>query len=893
MALNLESLVFPLVTNAVVFLLVYIIFVCKKILEEANQVNNAFPNIERLRHSLPLTLSSSWKLGDVVNGVPTWENHTMSSDPEHSIIACQALVQASAEAVLQDLSQPRMLPLFHPWISEANLIPVIHKQSKESEIKSDVVSVELLVSKFQQIKDLYLYWKNGCVMKRRWQLSKDSVSWIVAIPETRIYEHLLGGWQCAIAVDIVNEGKEASPSMCLLSIFTLTKSSDKATSATVKNGMATQIVNIREYIDSLYLKSMLSKDLNRSKRRSTATRPVEQRPKSLAGSMVSDSPNLTRSGSPTKIFVGQEERGYVETPAEIRKIDINNEKDENNVEEVESTEMAEINEKIAPYKETLDEAFKLLLETHDADEATPGWSYLGNRNDVEIYRMQGDDTCASACFKGTVEVNVPLTYALQYVTDLDFKIEWDDLFQGGKIIEELDLVTKIAYMEYKPVWPTTARDFCSITATRHVKGDTYAMAVKAATHPSCPPVKGRQRAEVITGGFIIVGVTDDPPVCKVTFVTRADLKGKIPASMVNKVNEKQPLYAGIIRDKMEERYMFQDPPHEGDVKINAAKKHPSLREKRETKPKPNGSIVNTVTKLEQKNDMEHQKAETLGKEYSDSSSGDSLFRTSSANNIKPVPTDNRLRELSNEEKDALFRTDKDWDTMSESSISSVDQTAEFRDPIGELNGYVKPLAEQNLNLPRDPVGNVDFKTLGNQAAANLLEEVLLASKVDIQKKVTEDANVPGTWSFQGIFKNVVVLRKIHKDCNIHSFLGRGVMNVLPVTIWESIKNPSSRFVYDNMLKKTKVAKEISDGLRVVHMRHETNACFVKQARDFVILTRERVDPDKYILSGTSVEIPECPVEKNCVRGNMFKLTNKKTIYYVYNAVDKLKSFTFV
>ena len=33
-------------------------------------------------------------------------------------------------------------------------------------------------------------------------------------------------------------------------------------------------------------------------------------------------------------------------------------------------------------------------------------------------------------------------------------------------------------MEYKPVWPTTARDFCSITATRHVKGDTYAMSVK-------------------------------------------------------------------------------------------------------------------------------------------------------------------------------------------------------------------------------------------------------------------------------------------------------------------------------------------------------------------------------------------------------------------------------
>ena len=45
--------------------------------------------------------------------------------------------------------------------------------------------------------------------------------------------------------------------------------------------------------------------------------------------------------------------------------------------------------------------------------------------------MQGDELCPSACFKGTVEVNVPLTYALQYVTNLDFKVEWDDLFQGG------------------------------------------------------------------------------------------------------------------------------------------------------------------------------------------------------------------------------------------------------------------------------------------------------------------------------------------------------------------------------------------------------------------------------------------------------------------------------
>ena len=37
-------------------------------------------------------------------------------------------------------------------------------------------------------------------------------------------------------------------------------------------------------------------------------------------------------------------------------------------------------------------------------------------------------------------------------------------------------------------------------------------------------------------------------------------------------------------------------------------------------------------------------------------------------------------------------------------------------------------------------------------------------------------------------------------CDLFSFLARGFINALPVTVWESIKNPTTRFVYDNMLK---------------------------------------------------------------------------------------------
>ena len=52
-------------------------------------------------------------------------------------------------------------------------------------------------------------------------------------------------------------------------------------------------------------------------------------------------------------------------------------------------------------------------------------------SDVEIYRMQGDASCLADCFKGTAEVKVPVSYAIQYVTELDYKKEWDDLFLGG------------------------------------------------------------------------------------------------------------------------------------------------------------------------------------------------------------------------------------------------------------------------------------------------------------------------------------------------------------------------------------------------------------------------------------------------------------------------------
>jgi len=41
-----------------------------------------------------------------------------------------------------------------------------------------------------------------------------------------------------------------------------------------------------------------------------------------------------------------------------------------------------------------------------------------------------------------------------------------------------------------------------------------------------------------------------------------------------------------------------------------------------------------------------------------------------------------------------------------------------------------------------------------------------------------------------------------------SFMGRGVIEASPLTVWEAVKNPLSRYIYDNMLKVLKLSELI-------------------------------------------------------------------------------------
>lgn len=165
--------------------------------------------------------------------------------------------------------------------------------------------------------------------------------------------------------------------------------------------------------------------------------------------------------------------------------------------------------------------------------------------------------------------------------------------------------------------------------------------------------------------------------------------------------------------------------------------------------------------------------------------------------------------------------------------------------------------------------------LGNHAAAEVLKEALLASNVlEMQKQCPGYNTAPqentGRWIFQNAQKNVVILRKREETASgfIHCFLGRGIINVEPQTVWEAVKNPLSRYIYDNMLKKINIVEHVEEGLKVVYMLHETSQCFMTHSRDFCYVTKERIESDKYVHASQSIEHERCPHVNGIIRAQI-------------------------
>ncbi|XP_078351038.1 uncharacterized protein LOC144635803 isoform X1 [Oculina patagonica] len=463
-----------------------------------------------------------------------------------------------------------------------------------------------------------------------------------------------------------------------------------------------------------------------------------------------------------------------------------------------------------------------LNEVYEATEGTDNWITVGNIKGVDILKRPARaGERPWDCLKGTSVVCVPVHYVLAYIYSLDYRGEWDDLFLKGEVVEQYDPISKVSRMEYKPVWPASGRDFCNLVLLREFAEGVFGVVTEAVEHENCPEQRGLVRGEIIIGGFVVKELSSDPPSCLVTYITRVDLKGNLPARLVNRVTASQPQAVAVLRDKLEALYQAD---------VESGGKNMSQIQKE--------GVDLWVELMKAKESRNPHREENGEQEERESLQGWSLVETH----------------------------------YSESLQSSTDMADKLEASNISDSGEMFPITEENMQLPLGKVDrhHIDFRTLGSQAAANLLGEVLLASKVEISmsEELSELVAREREWSYQSIEKDVVILRKVNPGEKINSFLGKGMIKVKPPTVWQAVRNHMTRHVYDRMLKKTKLVRQIDDQTKIIYLHHETTQCFVKQSRDFVVLTAERVEPERYVLAATSIEIPELPPTKEIIRGKI-------------------------
>ncbi|XP_078000912.1 uncharacterized protein LOC144453475 isoform X2 [Glandiceps talaboti] len=183
----------------------------------------------------------------------------------------------------------------------------------------------------------------------------------------------------------------------------------------------------------------------------------------------------------------------------------------------------------------------------------------------------------------------------------------------------------------------------------------------------------------------------------------------------------------------------------------------------------------------------------------------------------------------------------------------------------EKSSTDRNLRRQQILQPISLVSR-DYVQIARQAVQTLLNETLLACRFD-PRQPTQPSEAGG-WSFQGEEREVLILRKEHSDHPVHSFLGIGIIRAPARAVYDVIRNPSSRYLFDRMLKKMKVIEKLSDNVQVLYMLHETAHCFLKQSRDMCIVQEDSIKGKKHLVVATSVQHPDSPTTEGAIRAEV-------------------------
>lgn len=170
-----------------------------------------------------------------------------------------------------------------------------------------------------------------------------------------------------------------------------------------------------------------------------------------------------------------------------------------------------------------------------------GWTNLGVSKGIAVMKkIPTSGNLAVNCIKGTKVINAPPDFILRVLMDPQHSTVLDDMLKDVNVVKKVTDSIQLLHLMYKGVFPTSPRDFAVCNVVGRMDANTRVHAACSIVDELIPEVKGYVRGNVIAGGYCIKDVPGDPQSAEVIYITQVDLKGNVPAFVINKLVESQP-----------------------------------------------------------------------------------------------------------------------------------------------------------------------------------------------------------------------------------------------------------------------------------------------------------------------------------------------------------------
>lgn len=214
------------------------------------------------------------------------------------------------------------------------------------------------------------------------------------------------------------------------------------------------------------------------------------------------------------------------------------------------TKVASVNELVHAIKDIqieqqhggeLDMVLKASDQTRESREMKLiKWKIVRTSNGIQISQGQSSGS-AWKCLRGTVKIAAPARVVYEALLSAEALPKVDDMLGEIKVLDHVATTTsvhEVRYMKYKAVWPTSARDFVVETSGHELPGGDFAIGSRTVERRDVPPISGVVRAEIMMAGYLVRPSADGHT--ELTMFSHIDLKGNIPACVINQLGTTAP-----------------------------------------------------------------------------------------------------------------------------------------------------------------------------------------------------------------------------------------------------------------------------------------------------------------------------------------------------------------